>query len=273
VAESTLNLAFYDLANEVSSWLGYPDDILRLNQATLVGQQKQQANVLQRVLKAGLRRFYNPGPMDNGVPTDWSFLRPIATITIGAAQTGVQLPDDFGGIEGDVTIQPTIELVWWPLPVRNDGYILKQQSLFPQMVSRPLMCAVTPLKDQGVNQSQRWQLMIFPTTDQAYNLQFRYYILGECLSGARPYAYGGAGHAETLKAACLAAAERELNDMIGPMEQYFQERLVASMALDRKTKAQNLGYNGDNSDERHKGMQPFWHFSSTIKVNGQVYGG
>lgn len=270
--ESTLNLAYFDLANEVSNWLGYPDDLLRLDQATLTGQQKAQVGVLQRVLRAGLRRFYNPGPMDNGVPTDWSFLRPIATISVPAASTGTQLPDDFGGIEGQVTIQPTIELVWWPLPVRNDGYVLQQQALFPQMVSRPLMCAVTPQKDAGVTQSQRWRLMIFPTTDQAYNLQLRYYILPDCLSGARPYAYGGAAHAETLKAACLAAAERELNDMIGPMEQYFQDRLIASIAIDRKTKAQNLGYNADNSDERHARMMPFWHFSDTIKVNGQVYG-
>jgi hypothetical protein len=271
VAESTLNLAYFDLANEVSNWLGYDEDLLRLNQTTLSDQQKQKAGVLQRVMRAGLRRFYNPGPMDNGVPTDWSFLRPIATISIGQNQIGVQLPDDFGGIEGQVQIQPTIELVWWPLPVRNDGYILQQRSLFPEMVSRPLMCAVTPQKDSGVTQSQRWQLMIFPTTDQAYNLQLRYYILPDCLSGARPYAYGGAAHAETLKASCLAAAERELNDMIGPMEQYFQERLIASMAIDRKSKAQNLGYNSDNSDERFRRIQPFWHTSDVIAVNGVVY--
>lgn len=272
MAESTLNLAYFDLANEVSNWLGYPDDLLRLKQTTLTSQQQQQVNVLQRVLKAGLRRFYNPGPMDNGVATDWSFLRPIATLFFPASSTIIQLPDDFGGIEGQVQIQPTIELVWWPLPVRNDGYVLQQQSLFPEMVSRPLMCAVTANKDAGVTQSQRYSLMVFPTTDQDYNFVLRYYILPDCLSGARPYAYGGAAHAETLKAACLAAAERDLNDSIGPQEQYFQERLVASVAADRKCKSQNLGYNADNSDERFRRIQPFWHFSDVIQVNGVVYG-
>ena len=92
-------------------------------------------------------------------------------------------------------------------------------------------------------------MFIFPTADQAYTLEFSYYLLAEALDGSRPYAYGGMAHAETIRAACLMAAEETLDDAQGLWAAKFRERLAASIMLDRRLKPQHGGYNGDHSED------------------------
>jgi len=113
------------------------------------------------------------------------------------------------------------------------------------------MAALQPIKGTTGTQGQRWQLFVFPKSDAAYTLQFQYYLLPDYLSGAFPYAYGGAQHAETLLAACKAVAELELDDAEGPQAASWQRMLATSIELDRRNKPQNLGYNRDMSDMKH----------------------
>jgi hypothetical protein len=92
---------------------------------------------------------------------------------------------------------------------------------------------------------------VWPFADEDYTVEFTYYLIPDALSGAAPYAYGGAAHAETILASCKAAAERDLDDITdGPQMRNFRERLAASVAHDRRFKPQHLGYNADRSDRR-----------------------
>lgn len=263
--EPSLNIAYNALAGEVGYFLGWGRGAALGDILWTSNQQK----AIDSFVSSGMRRFYYP-EAPQGMTINWSFLKPTATFTLVVGANVFQLPDDFGGIEGQVTILGPNDTTWFPIEICNEGQIRVNFSAFPVITGRPLKAAVQPIKGTAASQSQRFQFFYFPTADTAYTIQFQYYINPDYLSGAFPYAYGGPPHAETLIEACLAAAEEKGDDRSEVHAAAFQRRLVASAMYDNKMKAQNLGYNGDNSD-----CLGYWwrrnHYDDQILFNGQLY--
>jgi hypothetical protein len=227
--ESTLNIAYYELQSDVGVFFGYGAGA-RFNDVTWTTSQSAQ---IDKALKSGLRRFYYPEPIQREKESyNWSFLKPVATLTIPAGGNvqvapgtpGVfinqtVLPDDFGGFEGHITIVqtgPGTSAPWY-LDLTNEGRIREMYSYSPQRTGRPEYAAQVMLKGTGPQASSRSALIIWPLPDQEYVLQFQYYINPDYLSGAFPFAYGGPQHAETLRESCLAAAETYLDDQAATM--------------------------------------------------------
>jgi hypothetical protein len=183
----------------------------------------------------------------------------------------IPLPDDFGGFEGYLTLSATASQVSWPIPLVSEARVRQQYAELPIAAGRPLIAGLQPIKGTTSVASQRFQLLIFPVADQEYTLSFQYYLLPDCLTPAYPYVYGGMAHAETVLESCLAIAEERFDDASGVHAQKFMERLVASISMDRKSKPQKLGYNGDRSD-RHMGWHRDWlHWENLVQVNGVQY--
>jgi len=262
VAESTLSLQYTDLAGEVGFLLGY-------GRGAELGDPAwtpQQQTAIDSCVKSGLRNFY--------VPTegyDWSFMRPTITLDFPLNAQTVTLPDDFGGIEGQITLKSTSSQVSWPIPVMGEGLVRERYSMLPAATGRPQFAALVPLRATTATAGQRQQLFFFPAADQGYTIQFSYYVLPDYLNKAFPYAMGGMQHIETILESCLAVAERRLdNQDDGPHARDFRMRMAASIAYDRKLKPQKLGYNGDKSDmtRLHKQDQ---HWLNLITVHGVQY--
>lgn len=269
MAESSLNLAYKQLMGEVGFFLGYGRGALL---GDVAWNSNQQATI-DSTIASGLRQFYYP-PVAGGQqsPPSWSFLKPIATVTLSTGENEVPLPFDFGGIEGEITILGPNNTTWFPIKVCNEGQIRVDFSRFPNMTGRPLRASIQQGLRPGALQSQTQTLFYFPTADTDYTVQFQYYINPDYLSGALPYAYGGPQHAETILESCLAIAEQRLDDRVSVHTQKFGERLVASIAMDNKNKAQNLGYNEDRSDASGlASRQAWWHYGDTILFNGVQY--
>lgn len=266
--ESTLSMPSGQIFASVADFLGYP-------RGEAYGEpepSKQQAIAIKNIIASGTRQFYYPPPIQGSdVTTDWSFLHPTASVLFAQGAKSVTLPDDFGGLEGRVTIAPSTTLVWWELEVRNEGAVRAMYAQFPAMVSRPIMTALAPIKGTTGTAGQRFEMLVFPKADQDYTLQFQYYVLPDAASMAFPYLYGGAAHTETILASCLAMAEQLRDNMAGVHTMRFQERLIASIGMDRKNKAQSLGYNGDGSDRMNRQTPAFWHFGDRVLVNGVLY--
>jgi hypothetical protein len=121
------------------------------------------------------------------------------------------------------------------------------------------------------------QFHVWPLADATYTLTFPMTILPAALSGALPFAYGGAQHSQTLLQSCKAAAERDI-DSIGPQDPRaihqpeFARMLQISMMLDRRTKPQSVGVMWDRSDLRRRrvpGATP--RPLLPILVQGQLY--
>ena len=247
--ESSLTLQYVQLKGEVGEFIGYgrgPD-----NGADSTWNAAQVSDI-DFCVASGLRQFYFPPPVEGERGSyDWSFLKPTSTFDLPVNAYIVPLPDDFGGFEGPVTLLTTNKTAMpWQIQWRNEGVIREMYAVTPQMSGPPMFCATVPLKGTTGTQGQRFQLLMFPLADQDYTVQAQYYISPDFLSGAFPYAYGGAPHAETLLESCLAIAEQRRDDAMSVHSAKFKERLLASISMDRRMKPQKLGRNLDRSDDR-----------------------
>lgn len=231
---------------------------------------------LSEAVASGLRKFYVPpilpGERDAYI---WSFLKPIATVTLAEGESTVRMPDDFGGFEGPLTINGDSGVrVPWQIPLIGEGQVRAQYALLPDTTGRPVAASLQLLNedDQPVlMRGQRSQLYVYPIADQDYTLQFQYYLAPNALDGTHPYAYGGTLHSETILASIKAAWERDMDDLLnGPQYQNFMQQLATSISVDRLQKPQFLGRNRDRSD--CESMYPFnrhgWGVWGGITFNG-----
>lgn len=267
MAESTLNDRYNDIAGDVGVYLGWgPGE----KNGGLAWDDEQQKRI-DRYMKSGLRSFYFPAPID-GVMYEWSFLKPIATLTLVESVDTVALPDDFGGFESVITIQPSGTEIRapWTIRLTLEAAVRASYAECPTTTGRPLQAALVAEKGVSLSKSSRQHLRFWPLPDTDYEVQFQYYLLPDYYDGSKPYAYGGAAHAETILESCLAQAELKGDDMgDGPHAMKFKERLAASISMDRKNKAAFIGYNGDNSD----GMENNWYGRHGWQVAGITYNG
>lgn len=233
----SLSVAYQDLVGDVGFFLGFGRGAGNGEQTWTTTQQSS----IDRCVKGGLRNWYHCG-------YDWSFLQPVVTMTVDANAATMLLPDDFGGLEGQISLSRADNSAWGVLNLVSVGQVYQKQDQLSTTTGQPLMACIEPIKGTGLHQRQQFRLHFWPTTDQSYLLRFQYYLAPDFLSGTQPYAYGGPQHAETLLESCLAVAEKLLDDAADVHAQEFEKRLSISQDLDRRNKAQNIGYNGDRSD-------------------------
>ncbi len=246
--ESTLSLTHQELEAEVGFFLGWGRGT---NYGETAWSARQQKGITDCV-ESGLRMFYFPAPLPGEQSAyDWSFLRPTRDLTLPSGEQSVPMPDDFGGMEGDVRLIDSGRAAW-PIKQVSEQAIYQKRFETPQQTGQPIFCAVAVGEKTGVYKGQRANLIVFPAADQEYTLQIQYYILPNSLSTTFPYSLGGATHAETIKAAMKAAAEMHQDNARGVMYDLFVERMKASISLDRRNKAQSFGYNSDPGYNRDR---------------------
>lgn len=246
MSESSLSITLSKLQAEVGHFLGYGRGTTFSDRAWTTRQQTD----IDFVIDSGLRQFYFATPM-SGEVVEWSFLKPALTLTLASGDQTVNLPDDFAGFVGDALTVVSSSTSYCPVPVYQDGLLDKLYSDNPTMTGRPELAAVRALKGTGARQANRYELYVYPEADQDYSLRLIYFISPDTLNVKNPHPYGGAAHAETIREACLMAAENFLDDQVdGPHSRKFAERLAASINADRRHQPRKLGYNGDRSDER-----------------------
>ncbi len=271
--ESSLSLKYQDYINKVAFFLGWSTGVEFIKTDDNLREQV----LLDECVASGIRQFYYPPAMPGGfhqgqqTPYEWSFLRPIATLTLVSGEQTIRLPDDFGGCEGEITVASAgTTTVPWPIRFFNEGMIREAYAKSPTASGPPTMAALVPIKGTTAIRSSRQDLSFFPIADQNYTVQFQYELLGEMLTGTNPYVYGGAAHVETILESCLSIAEQRIDDMSGVHTMKFHERLEASIAMDRRNKPAVMGYNGDRSDNRHMGRAWAWNIPRGT-YNGQSY--
>ncbi len=244
--EATLALTVNELEGRIGAFLGFGRGAANGDPAwTARGQA-----LVDSSRRSGLRAFYtaSAGQEDGSQGYQWSFLRPLVSLPFVLGTSTVMLPEDYHGLEGRLTVTSPNSQVFRPVPVVGIGLIQEQYSKLPNFTGWPQMAAIQPLKNNSAIKGQRFQLYLFPLADQAYTLQFTYWINCNDIDTQRPYPYGGAQHSETIIAACLASAEQEQDDMAGVMTNRFQSMLAGSINVDRRNKPQLTGYCGDRSD-------------------------
>lgn len=235
----SLAVGYTDLQQAVGRYLGY---------GRIYGADdgSQEWADVEDCIKSGLRQFYSPPPVPSqGSPHEWTFLRPVATITLLNGVEDYDLPDDFGGIDGDLTYQPSVSVE--PVVIVGEAAIrtLRQKDA---KTGNPTHAAIRPKSTDG-SLRQQFEAIFWPIPSADVNLQYSYYILPQALTVDKPYPYGSKAHGETILQSCLSIAEQRLDDDKSIHWEKFLERLAASIQYDRKSNnLEFLGYNGDNSD-------------------------
>jgi hypothetical protein len=238
--ESGLSLTRNDLRNAVGFYAGFGLDYIVYS--------VEQLAITDRIIDIGCRKFYNPPAIPGDRTTHvWSFMQPIGRMSLTEDVVDYDLPDDYAGLVGRLHLS-TDDVVWSEVEVTNVARLLsKRQGGLSTYTGRPELVAVQVIPSTGETPT-RYTLMVFPTPDQTYTLTFPYTSNPYQLTSTQPYPMGGQPHAETLRTACLAAAEQTLNDERGLQYAEFMERLAASVHLDRQANGpKSLGYNGDRS--------------------------
>jgi hypothetical protein len=208
------------LRRAVGRFLGYDRDPTNwsTNETTDAGD----------ILESGLRTFYWP-IAPNGERYRWSFLRPYTQIKT-TGPTGAPLPRDFGGLISELQYQ-TNEGIGKIVRV-SDQEILSHYAR-GQLTGDPRYYAIRP-RQFANDMGTPYELMLHPTPTSSITLLFRYAVIPPPLSDSNPYPYGGELHAETITEACLAAAERILEDGEGVHTKRWLECLATSIAIDRE---------------------------------------
>jgi len=264
MAESGLSLTRNDLRNAVGFYAGFGLDY--------AAYSADQLAITDKIIDIGSRKFYHPPPIPGERTTHtWSFMQPIMRLGLAVDVVDYDLPDDYGGLLDKVYLSSD-DTTWSEIDVTNTARILNyRQGDRSTFTGRPELVAVQVIPSTGETPT-RFTLMVWPTPDQEYTLSFPYTSNPYQLSSTAAYPLGGQPHAETLRTACLAAAEQNLNDERGLQYAEFMERLAASVHFDRQANGpKSLGYNGDRSSSRRPwGTGRGW---NEVTYNGVFYDG
>jgi hypothetical protein len=179
-------------------------------------------------------------------------MRPVASIAFVQGTRSSDLPDDFGGFQDEFAVSRASGTggTYLPVPIVSEGQIDQRYAMSPSVTGRPLMAAERVTKGTTMTKSNRSELYVYPQATEDYTLRIGYYILPDYLTTLNPYPYGGAAHAETMKAGARAAAELFLDNEPGPEMENYQRALQASINYDRRHQPKTLGKNYDRSDAR-----------------------
>ena len=259
MAESSLSLAYYDFLGDVGEYLGYGRGDLGSN--TDSAWTSAQETAVTRAVAAGQRQFYTPPPLEGErFAHEWSFLKPTGSVTLPSGDSEVAMPDDFAGFDGPVTITTSGTTVSGTLTLVGEQLVRQAQAENGSTTGQPQMVALVPVKGTTVKEGQRFKLLVWPAADAAYVLSFPYVLLPDAITGARPYAYGGAQHVETVLASCLERAEFYRDNQRGVCWANWMDRLAASVSIDRRNRPVNLGRNRDDSDSgmSSRGASDYW---------------
>ena len=197
------------------------------------------------------------------------------------------LPTAFGGIEGDVTLSAASGYQ----VVRQVGEEQIRELFLNSSIQTgvPAYFCVRPWRNPGMdrigNKGQigmytRYEMVFFPRPDNVYRMSFRYLFVfpglvdyadqegSQTLDDSHPP--GIAYHHETILASCMAVAEEYADSPNGKYREYFRQRVMASVAMDRKAAGSSyFGETLDRSDTIHStGRVPH---RASITFKGVLY--
>jgi len=265
--EPSLSMTYDNYLQAVSFEIGWG-----LNTDALSTDQVARINLL---LAAGLRQFYYPPPMAAGLrPHEWSFLRPVTTITTVADQWEYDLPSSFGGMDGPLTYAASTG--YSAIKICGENKIRKLRQTDAAETGVPRLAAIR-VKEEGhqsatldevaIFTQQRQEMLLWPTPSDAWVLTYMFAALTNAITEDFQYALGGMQHAETIRESILAVVEREVHNEVGLHNGEFQKRLAASIAIDIANGPEYIGYNTTRNPRRRlsRGIE---HGDPTVTYEG-----
>jgi hypothetical protein len=152
------------------------------------------------------------------------------------------LPNSFGGeVCGEITYQAGSNR-GVPINWISELEIRRLRENWNSVSGNPYYAAVR--RDQS--NSRAWNLMIYPNTGGTYRVEFPYLVYFDKMVNPTDAHIAGFAHDETVKAASLAQAELQGEDVLANRMSYYRQiALPNSLRVDGRAAARRLGYCGN----------------------------
>lgn len=230
-----LQIDFFYIQRMVGNFLKYG-----YNSSTWDDEQTQ---VVQEIIDEGVRQFYFPPVLEDGVVHEWTFMRPTIQIVTEASQRRYPLPSDWERPVGNLCYTDTSNDFYAPIQF-TAATRLRNLEYQDNFLSYPQYAAIEPAESQG-DAPQLLVLVLHPTPDAQYELTVQYQAHARRLTKEHPYPLGGQANGPVLLASCLSIAEFRKSNIRGPMHDDFKVKLSTAAIRDTKRGATLLGYNGN----------------------------
>jgi hypothetical protein len=247
MADPTLSLTFNDLCIRVAEYLGIAYYGATGDEAAQLPTDAHDLDLVKRLVNDGYRRFMADNPLG------WNFLKALTSVTFGTAEivtddnSRYYLPDDFGG---ELLAPFTYAAGDGLAPIRQvDEATIRVLESGGDVSGNPEMFAILPLPVDETDNTQRWQVMFWPTPSGTQTVTAQYRRWPAMLSVSTHRSIAGPLHDGTVLAAALAAAEEQRADAKGVKEAAYQQNLQRSLALDVRTLKQARRQYGGSSEE------------------------
>lgn len=226
MAESTLSIQYSELQREVARFAGW--DRTPANWAT------DNTTDFGDILKAGLRQFYYPPALEPGQPRhEWSFLRPVGSISAVNGTYAYDLADAFAGVIIDDSVAFASGTNQYRLAKISESELRALKSK-ATATGVPQYYAVRA-KSHAPTTGLRYEMLLYPTPGASYTIEFRYVAAPDTIDSTNKYPLGGAIHSETILESVLACAEKILDDDAeGAHAKRFMQCLAASIRADKE---------------------------------------
>lgn len=238
MAETSLTLTRTILLRHVGRHLGYDRDSANWS--------SNQTSDVNDIVDRGVAQFYNPPILPGEAAAHrWTFMRPTAYISTEASVGDYDLPEDFGGMDGDLFYADDTAGIGAICKVSDQRLMSLREGGY-ETTGYPRHYAISPVPSDG-DEPQRYTLMLEPVPTVATQLRFTYRSNPSQISSTKPYPLGGQYASDALLQSCLASADTMMNDdPLGSNYALFMEKLRSAVSHDRQEfQPRNLGYNGD----------------------------
>lgn len=219
---ANLRLAFSDLYTRVSNFLGLTD--------TGTAPTGTDLTTCKDICQRGLRQFLYPIDARTGDYWEWSFLRPIYTMTLLDGKWRYQLPEDFSSIIAD------------PVYADDEGFGQIARTT-PENIQNlraagvvnyaPYYYAIVT-SDYDPEIGEFSEIWFYPECDSTYRVQFPYKSDPTKASNAADFLPGGVKATEAILENCLAVAESQEDDVLGIHTQLADKLTQDLIVIDSK---------------------------------------
>lgn len=218
---------FESIYKAVSDYLGYGDS-----------PSGDSLTLCKDIANDAILNFLQGYDPRYGTNYEWSFLHPETSITTTADQETEALPSGFTGLRLPFThtsLEGIIQLKQYP--VEHIRHLIEASD---NQTDFPTCFAILPgAYTEGSGQT--FEVMWYPTPDNAYTLNYSYDITPGALEDDADIVIGGAIHSTTIKALARAEAEARRHDGQNFWQAKAIQMMAASIENDKRNKPSNIG--------------------------------
>lgn len=188
------------------------------------GFTPDQTDDIEMNITRGLRLVYTAH--------QWSFFRPVKTITTSSGTYSYALPTGYESIETELHYAPGESDFYPPVRERHDSEIRKlQMDNEDTDYDRPRYFSVRTNEFNATVGSTK-QLILWPTPDDTYVLYARMTLRPVAIDSVNQYPVGAEQLSAVILEACLAEAEVSMDDNAGLHTKRFEELLPFAIQAD-----------------------------------------